>query len=44
MSLAVSIWWLSLVCVGGSKSAWIGGLMCRSSRWWVCRCDWLRRR
>jgi len=20
------------------------GLMCRSSGWWVCRCDWLRRR
>ena len=44
MSLAMSIWWLPLVCVGGSKSAWIGGLMCRSSRWWVYRCDWLRRR
>ena len=23
MSLAVSTWWLPLVCVGGSKSAWI---------------------
>jgi len=44
MSLVVSIWWLPMVCVGGSKSVWIGGLMCRSSRWWVCRCDWLRRR
>nr|TKR83408.1 hypothetical protein D5086_0000267090 [Populus alba] len=44
MSPAVSVWWLPLVCVGGSNSAWIGGLMCRSSRWWVCRCDVLRRR
>ena len=23
MSLAVSTWWLPLVCVGGSKSTWI---------------------
>ena len=44
MSLTVSIWWLSLVCVGGCKSAWIGGLMCRSFRWWVCRYDGLRHR
>nr|TKS03577.1 hypothetical protein D5086_0000155740 [Populus alba] len=25
MSPAVSVWWLPLVCVGGSNSAWIGG-------------------
>jgi len=36
MSLAVSNWWLLLVCVRGSKSVWIGGLMCKSSWWWVC--------
>jgi len=33
-----------LIYVGGSKSAWICGLMQWSSRWWwVYRCDWLRR-
>jgi hypothetical protein len=39
-----------LVVIVGCDRCWFRivdrsvGLMCRSSRWWVCRCDWLRRR
>ena len=39
-----------LVVIVGCDRRWFRivdrsvGLMCRSSRWWVCRCDWLRHR